>query len=201
MAFLNVANTEDPLKSGLDVVAKRVPFRIILLDESYTIVFAEWDNGAAYFRTLGLTGPDTQLPQNIEALVRRTVESFHGDAGRHDTIKLASGALIRVSVLVGSGTALIALCIELGRRREELLGAVRRFNLTPREAEVLSHVLAGLTASQIAETLSIAKTTVNDYFKSLLRKTHAVNRSDMVARVLDWNGCRPDVKTDLAHWE
>jgi DNA-binding CsgD family transcriptional regulator len=51
-------------------------------------------------------------------------------------------------------------------------------------------ILEGASATETAETLKIAETTVQGYYKRLLSKTNSRNRPAMVANVLDWRGSR-----------
>lgn len=81
---------------------------------------------------------------------------------------------------------MIAIGIERFRSRANLSPAIKSFSLTPREAQILQHILEGRTASQIAQYLCLAETTVQSYFKRLLEKTQARNRASMAAKVLGW---------------
>ena len=65
-----------------------------------------------------------------------------------------------------------------------------RFGLSQREFDVLSLLLDGKTAAEIAQTLCIAVSTTVDYVKRLMNKTNARNRADMVAIVLGWKDDR-----------
>ena len=67
-----------------------------------------------------------------------------------------------------------------GDRLEE---ARERFALTPREIDVIKQSLCGLDAQEIADALGIAASTVRAYFKALLRKTEARNRSHLIAKI------------------
>lgn len=83
--------------------------------------------------------------------------------------------------------------IELARNEEtpELLPAQRSRErsrmdalLTAREREVLELMTAGLTNHKIAEALVISEGTVKSHVKRILRKLHASNRAEAVARYL-----------------
>jgi DNA-binding NarL/FixJ family response regulator len=94
--------------------------------------------------------------------------------------------VLRVSRLSGISQNFIAVVCETRARRGDLDRVARKFSLTRREQEVLGLILHGWRAIEIAEELMIAETTVQDYFKQLLRKTKSKNRSEMIARVLGW---------------
>ena len=56
--------------------------------------------------------------------------------------------------------------------------------LTRREREVLEHVVAGRTYSEIAEALVVSEKTVSSHISNMLRKTGTSNRHDLVRRAL-----------------
>jgi len=60
--------------------------------------------------------------------------------------------------------------------------AARSWGLTRRELDVLEELAAGKSNSQIAAGLFVSETTVKYHVKNVLRKMHAANRADAVAR-------------------
>jgi DNA-binding CsgD family transcriptional regulator len=54
--------------------------------------------------------------------------------------------------------------------------------LTRREREILEHVVAGRTYSEIAEALVLSEKTVSSHISNMLRKTGTSNRHDLAAR-------------------
>jgi len=75
-----------------------------------------------------------------------------------------------------------------GDRLEE---ARERFALTRREIDVIKQSLRGLDAQEIADALGIATSTVRAYFKALLRKTEARNRSHLIAKIFAEDAIEP----------
>ncbi|HYC99748.1 MAG TPA: helix-turn-helix transcriptional regulator [Phycisphaerales bacterium] len=67
--------------------------------------------------------------------------------------------------------------------------------LTPREEEVLWHLLAGEKVPDIAAALGRSVYTVHDHVKSLHRKLGASNRGELVSRALGHIGPRATVRT------
>ncbi len=60
--------------------------------------------------------------------------------------------------------------------------------LTPREREVLTHVVAGRTYRQIAREMVISEKTVSVHISNLLRKTRTSNRIELAELVRRLSG-------------
>ncbi len=129
-----------------------------------------------------------RLPPIIEHSVRAAISSALQDADRHMMISPAGSLIVHISRVYGEGGSFVALLIERESRRAPLASAARRFELTKREREVLELILRGMHASDIADKLTISQSTVTGYFKGLLRKTRSKSRTEMVAKVLEWDG-------------
>jgi DNA-binding CsgD family transcriptional regulator len=56
--------------------------------------------------------------------------------------------------------------------------------LSPRESEVLGHLVSGSDTRQLAERLYISEHTVQDHFKSIFAKTGARTRASLLSKVL-----------------
>ena len=56
--------------------------------------------------------------------------------------------------------------------------------LSPRESEVLGHLVSGSDTRQLAERLFISEHTVQDHFKSIFAKTGARTRASLLSKVL-----------------
>lgn len=57
--------------------------------------------------------------------------------------------------------------------------AGRPFGITPREAEILDHIVAGRTYGEIARALFLSEKTVSSHVSNLLRKTGTTNRVEL----------------------
>jgi DNA-binding CsgD family transcriptional regulator len=64
-------------------------------------------------------------------------------------------------------------------------GGERRFEFTPREAEVAKHLVSGATNAQIASLLFVSEAAVKKHIQSMLSKAEVGNRTQLVARLLD----------------
>jgi DNA-binding CsgD family transcriptional regulator len=169
------------------VIAMRSRPRLLILDEELRIVFADW---SAMFTVFRLREDPVELverlPDPLEDAVRQAVSSWSGDAPAESVVEPLPDVVLRISRLSGLAQNFIAVVCETRARRGDLNRVARKFSLTRREQEVLGLLLHGWRALEIADELLIAETTVQDYFKQLLRKTKSRNRSEMIARVLGW---------------
>ncbi len=151
------------------------------------IVFAEAKACATLWRSFDLTTTNTmQLPEPVAAAVAQALSEIPDYSDRERIVRIEPNIMLRVARLRGAGGSYIGVFIEEIARREDLCATAKRFNLTHREVEVLSLILHGFNTFEIGERLTIAQVTVKDYCKALLRKTHARNRADMLAKALNW---------------
>lgn len=102
------------------------------------------------------------------------------------SISLSDERVLRVVRIFGEDETMFVLSVEEDVNRKSLSRAVRRHQLTRRETAVLTLILDGLKAGEIARLLNISENTVQGYFKRLLAKTGSRNRASMVAKILDW---------------
>ncbi len=99
---------------------------------------------------------------------------------------------LRIGRLCGSRERFIVVQFEEAYRHEDFSRAIKRYRFTRRELDVITLMLQGLGAEEIAERLCISSTTVIGYVKKLLRKTSAKNRADMLAKLLGWTISKAD---------
>lgn len=76
----------------------------------------------------------------------------------------------------------IAVTIELTSPADRLTLFSRACGLSPREAELLGHLVAGSDTRRVAETMFVSEHTVQDHLKSIFAKTGARNRRTLLAR-------------------
>jgi DNA-binding CsgD family transcriptional regulator len=163
---------------------RRAASQLLLLDSEFRIVLGDGE-------AMRLLLPDTvlgseghlQMPSDLRNLLRTRLAA---NGAKGATLSLGN-LLLRAVPVCGPLGEFTAVTVEALRRREDLVSQKERYRLTPREVDVLRLVLQGLTAAEAAVVLNIAKSTVTDYFKSLLHKTGARNRSEMIAKILGWD--------------
>jgi len=102
-------------------------------------------------------------------------------ARANEGIRLTLAGLERANHAGISAEHLSALGGETVRESLERSGPLRVANFTPRELEVLRHVVLGLTNPEIADRLGLTTNTVKTYWQSTMRKLQARNRVEAVA--------------------
>jgi DNA-binding NarL/FixJ family response regulator len=168
---------------------------LILVDANMRVVHYE----PAAFELLGqLCPPETpgSLPNAIKNAVRSALPPNSAPTQTPLTVVPVPALIVHISHVFGGDSSFYALLLERESRRAPVDSAARRFSLTRREREVLRLMMRGLKASDIAKALSISRATVSGYFKDLLRKTAARSRSEMIAKVLDWEDAEAAAKAE-----
>ena len=81
--------------------------------------------------------------------------------------------------------ALFAIFRHGGFTAPQLPSEAPDFKLTPRETEIIERIGRGDRDREIAETLTVTESTVKKHVQNILRKLHARNRAEAVARLRD----------------
>ncbi len=162
--------------------------KIIIVDEQCRVLLDSIDRTEHALRVL-LSDDRQKFRGEVGLLVARLVgECRAGDDHHSRAAFIDPQRLVRVTRLNGGEGARFAITIEHFRGGDSLSRAARKYQLTPREIDVLAMILEGASAPETAAALKIAETTVQGYYKRLLSKTQSRNRPAMVANVLDWRG-------------
>jgi two-component system, NarL family, nitrate/nitrite response regulator NarL len=103
------------------------------------------------------------------------------------TYDLSAGALARSLLLVASGERVFPHDLALGRKSTASSFEHRSNDarLSPREKEMLSHLVAGQSNKLIARDLGITEATVKVHLKSVLRKIKVENRTQAAIWALE----------------
>jgi DNA-binding CsgD family transcriptional regulator len=174
----------------IEVAGKRQRMKLIVIDSDCRVILDSIEPTEHELRLL-LSDDRKRLRDDVEAVVRSLIDYCVQRGERHSRIAFLDALrFVRVTRLDGNDGSLFALTIEAFRGADSLSRATRKYQLTPREVEVLKMILEGASAPETAQTLKIAETTVQGYYKRLLSKTQSRNRPAMVANVLDWAGRR-----------
>jgi DNA-binding CsgD family transcriptional regulator len=172
-----------------DMVTEEHHAVIIVVDRAMRVILQPSHPVLAYESFDSAPVTEGRLAPELETAVREAAKSWIvGDSHpEKSTFSIPPSHIVRAQPLAGSDGNFLALTIEHRRERHALSRARKRFDLTPREQQVLRFILEGAQANEIAAALHIAESTVQGYFKRLLAKTRSRNRASMVALVLDWN--------------
>lgn len=172
---------------SVDVMALRSNPKLIVLDDALRIVFADWTAMLTLLRVAkNPEEPIEVLPSPLHEAVLDAIATWENRRATECVVEPLPDVVLRISRLSGVSNSYVAVFCESRTRRDDVKHAAATYSLTKRERDVLTLVLRGFSSSEIAQELIISETTVGDYFKQLLRKTQAKNRTEMIARVLGW---------------
>lgn len=98
-------------------------------------------------------------------------------------IRTADGrwVLVRGGLVPDCGSGSVVLTFEPARPADLAPLAATAYRLTPREREVLAHLLADRTREEIARALFLSPYTVQDHLKSIYAKTGTTGRRGLVS--------------------
>jgi DNA-binding CsgD family transcriptional regulator len=172
-----------------DFVREEPPALIIIIDRAMNVVLEPSHPTLAYEAFEKAPVYEGRLAPDLERAVREAARDWIAGGVLRDrsSFSIPPSHVVQAQPLAGSDGTFLALTIEHRRERQALARARQRFELTPREQQVLRFILEGAQANEIASALHIAESTVQGYFKRLLAKTRSRNRAAMVALVLDWH--------------
>lgn len=143
---------------------------------------------------LELEGSPTENPVHGDALesvaipIRGGRESmgtmvllFQAGTVREDTLRLARWA----TRMIGRGMSYAQRLATGGVRRgdEEISEALARSPLTPRERDVVSRLVAGMSTREIATQTGLTVATVNTYLKRIFSKLGVHSRVELIAKM------------------
>ncbi len=175
-------------QADASVIVRRAAPEVFILDADLRIVCTT--RGAAWLFEAADPSGSEQLTEAVRRALSEPLPEI-GPAGEGEpVVGVAIGelfgepVLLRVLPLHGGPQGYVAVLSERLQLRDPITRAAARFNLSPREREVLREVMLGHGTSQIADTLGIAETTVADHIKRIAMKTDSHRRSEIIAKVL-----------------
>jgi DNA-binding CsgD family transcriptional regulator len=165
-------------ESEADVLLQRSRPLDVLLDVRFSVACAEPAAIEMLFKAFGETESGNELPSALLAALGKVAN------GSGATVtEVISGYLLHLKELKGREQFYL-VSIEPVAQRDHIARATERFSLSRRENEVLTLVLRGDRANDIALELGISSATVGDHLTNLLRKTRSRNRSEMLSKVM-----------------
>ncbi len=103
-----------------------------------------------------------------------------------------SSLIVRVHRASGMDGAHFFVFIEEFMTRDHVSRASKRYMLTNREREVIQLLIKGARTGEIAEELSIALSTATLHIKSVMSKTGARTRTEMLGLIMTGETDRPE---------
>ncbi len=144
-------------------------------------------------RRIAHTDLETRLPDRLpvvlEETVRDLIAGWHSDDPSSQTAGFARPTpflVVRTQPMSGPRGLFVGVRLDRYRAPDSLSKPAARFNISPRELEVLALLLDGGKLDEIGLKLHITASTVQDHIKSMVDKTGTRNRSELIARVLGW---------------
>jgi DNA-binding NarL/FixJ family response regulator len=161
---------------------------VVVYDAELNVESLSEGIGAFFARWPDLwSGEDAEVPAAVTEFVRALLARRESGGG-------ALTALLRPELIVDvvestrAGAAVIVAAFDAFAVRDPVRVAAQRYELTGREQEVLTLLLIGLGATEIARRLGLSEMTVHGYYTRLRRKTGARTLSGMIATLLGWTG-------------
>jgi DNA-binding NarL/FixJ family response regulator len=162
-----------------------------VLDRDLQIVLA-WT--AEEQRRIALTGLRTRiadrLPAVLEEAVRELIAGWEADSGTQKAgiAHPVPFLVVRTQPMSGPAGLFIGVRIDRAAPPSSLTGPAERFHISPRELQVLALLLDGAKLEEIGRKLHITSSTIQNHIKSMIDKTESRNRTELIARVLGWEG-------------
>ncbi len=128
---------------------------------------------------LGLILERTVLLERLALQRERIGKAFYAARTMTEGLSAAPVQLVRQNIPATESRPPVSLPSMLAASAPRLPDG-----LTPREREVLALLASGATNAQIADRLTVSETTVKSHVKHILRKLHASNRAEAIARYL-----------------
>jgi DNA-binding CsgD family transcriptional regulator len=122
------------------------------------------------------------LPASVTAVATRARAAPASEEPARARVRVRSGRwLVLHGSALGDGRAVVVLKPASAPELAPLVAAA--YGLTPREREVMAALMRGLATAEIADRLVVSPHTAQDHVKSILEKTGARNRQELIARV------------------
>lgn len=72
-------------------------------------------------------------------------------------------------------------------QRDRVHDGEEKYNLTPREREIMRGIIKGYTYREIAEEYCIASSTVKKHILHIYKKLNVTSKVEFIKKVMDWN--------------
>lgn len=174
---------------GQDAARRRAPIRAYVTDLALRVQstampdpFDEWRDDVPARTSAG------GLPAVIEDAVREALAGWDPTAPdpREQIAFPLPSLVVRIVPLWNGGATGLALFLERLRGAVDLEASAKRFRISARELSVARLLIEGASLDEVSQRLEIAAPTVAAHVRSLIVKTGARRRAEMIARLLGW---------------
>ena len=131
-------------------------------------------------------GEVAEVPAAVTDFVRSLLTRREAERGPLTGL-LRPTLIVDVVKTVQGGKTSILATFDTFAVRDPVRAAAKRYGLTPREQDVLTLLLTGMGATEVASRLGISEVTVHGYYTQLRRKTGTRTLSGMIATLLGWS--------------
>ncbi|MFI9202798.1 LuxR C-terminal-related transcriptional regulator [Streptomyces sp. NPDC053048] len=156
---------------------------LVLLDEEYTLLSASAAAESWFTELAEAPARGKGLPASAYSVAAATLRS--GSGGSRACVPMRAGGWAAIEgwrLETGEGLKL-ALTISPASPPDQATSLLRAYGLTPRETDVLVHVLRGASTGEISARLAVSPYTVQDHLKSVFDKTGTHSRRELVGQV------------------
>jgi DNA-binding CsgD family transcriptional regulator len=166
-----------------------------ILDRDLRIVMT-WTSPVKRRTAAAATELHARPAERLRALIENTVRELVAGWQKDPATQLPGLArpvpflVVRTQPVSGPAGLHIGVRIDRFRPSHSLVKPAARFQISPRELEVLALLLGGAKLDEIGKALNISVSTVQDHIKSMVDKTESRNRTELVARMLGWGDNR-----------
>jgi DNA-binding CsgD family transcriptional regulator len=131
-----------------------------------------------------------RLPAVLEDTVRSLIASWQNDPATRlpGVARPVPFLVVRTHPVAGAAGSFIGVHVDRFAPANSLAAPAARFHISPRELEVLALLLDGTKLDDIGAALNITTSTVQDHIKSMVEKSNSRNRTELIAKVLGWDG-------------
>ncbi len=130
-----------------------------------------------------------RLPFFLERTVRSLIASWNfARIGTclSGTAHPIVGLTVRVVPMRKGDQVMVGVFLERSADAHHMDVTASQFRISPREREVLHGMLEGQSVAEIAGSLNLAESTINDHIARMIAKTNSRNRTEMAATLLGW---------------
>ncbi|MFK0192131.1 LuxR C-terminal-related transcriptional regulator [Kitasatospora sp. NPDC090308] len=159
------------------------PSALTLLSEEYAVLSQSPGAEARYGELAEARAHGTGLPASAYSVAAATLRSESG--GSRVCVPTLDGGLAAIEgwrLDTADGTR-VALTVGPAVPSDRIAALIHAYGLTPRECEVLAHVLRGSPTAEIADRLALSPYTVQDHLKAVFDKTGVRSRKELAGRL------------------